>query len=41
MPSFVKRIDHIALVVEDMDKALTFWKEALGMQLSHMEEVAS
>jgi methylmalonyl-CoA/ethylmalonyl-CoA epimerase len=40
MPSFVKRIDHIALVVEDMDKALAFWKDALGMPLSHMEEVA-
>ena len=41
MSPFVKRIDHIALVVEDMDKALAFWKDALGMQLSHMEEVAS
>lgn len=41
MPSFVKRIDHIALVVKDMDKALEFWQEALGMQLSYMEEVVS
>lgn len=39
MPSFVKRIDHIALVVDDMDKALHFWNEGLGMELSHMEEV--
>lgn len=41
MPQFVKRIDHIALVVEDIDKALGFWNEALGMELSHMEEVPS
>ena len=41
MPQFVKRIDHIALVVEDIDKALDFWQEALGMKLSHMEEVPS
>ncbi len=41
MPSFVKRIDHIALVVEDMDEALGFWHEALGLPLSHMENVAS
>ncbi len=41
MPSFIKRIDHVALVVEDMDKALAFWKDALGMPLAHMEEVAS
>jgi methylmalonyl-CoA/ethylmalonyl-CoA epimerase len=39
MPSFVKRIDHIALVVEDMDKALGFWQEALGLPLSHVEDV--
>lgn len=41
MPSFVKRIDHIALVVKDMDQALGFWQEALGLPLSHMENVAS
>ncbi|MEX2142967.1 MAG: VOC family protein, partial [Anaerolineales bacterium] len=41
MPQFIKRIDHIALVVEDIDKALEFWQDALGMDLSHMEEVPS
>jgi methylmalonyl-CoA/ethylmalonyl-CoA epimerase len=41
MPNFVKRIDHIALVVDDIEKALGFWQEGLGMKLSHMEEVAS
>ncbi len=41
MPQFVKRIDHIALVVEDIEKALGFWQGSLGMTLSHMEEVPS
>ena len=41
MARFVKRIDHIALVVEDIDKALGFWQDALGLDLSHMEDVPS
>lgn len=39
MPPFVKRIDHIALVVEDIEKALGFWQDGLGMKLSHLEDV--
>lgn len=39
MPNFIKRIDHIALVVPDINKALSFWQDALGMTLSHMEDV--
>ena len=39
--SFVKKIDHIALVVDDIDEALAFWQDALGLQLSHMEDVES
>ena len=35
----VKRIDHVAILVEDMDKTLAFWREALGMELTHIEEV--
>jgi methylmalonyl-CoA/ethylmalonyl-CoA epimerase len=41
MPSFVKRIDHIAVVVKDLDQALDFWTGALGLDLSHVEEVPS
>jgi methylmalonyl-CoA/ethylmalonyl-CoA epimerase len=41
LPQFVKRIDHIALVVDDIDKALEFWQDGLGLKLSHMEEVTS
>lgn len=36
----IKRINHIAIVVPDIDEALAFWRDALGLDLSHMEEVA-
>lgn len=37
----VRRIDHIAIVVEDIDSALNFWEDALGLKVSHIEEVNS
>ena len=36
----VKRIDHIAVVVDDIENALAFWRDALGLELTHLEEVA-
>ena len=38
MPT-IKRIDHIAIVVEDIESALGFWRDALGLELEHVEEV--
>lgn len=38
MPN-IKRIDHIAIVVEDIDTALGFWRDALGLNLQHVEDV--
>jgi methylmalonyl-CoA/ethylmalonyl-CoA epimerase len=35
----IKRIDHIAIVVEDIDSALGFWSEALGLELDHVEDI--
>jgi methylmalonyl-CoA/ethylmalonyl-CoA epimerase len=35
----IKKIDHVALIVEDIDQALTFWQDALGIELSHREDV--
>ncbi len=35
----IKRIDHVALVVEDIESALSFWRDALGLELSHVEDV--
>jgi methylmalonyl-CoA/ethylmalonyl-CoA epimerase len=31
------KVDHIAVVVEDMDAALKFWQEALGLPLGGTE----
>ena len=35
----IKKIDHVAIVVEDIDNALGFWRDALGLELHHLEEV--
>ena len=37
----IKKISHVAIAVEDIDTALTFWRDALGIQLDHIEEVPS
>lgn len=39
MSRFVKKIDHIAVVVDDIDNALSFWRDGLGLELSHVEDV--
>jgi len=38
MPA-IKRIDHIAVVVDNLEAALAFWREALGMELDHTLDV--
>ena len=35
----IKRINHIAIVVDDIDTALTFWRDALGLKLDHIEDI--
>jgi methylmalonyl-CoA/ethylmalonyl-CoA epimerase len=35
----IKKIDHIAIVVPDIDAALMFWRDALGLELSHVEDM--
>jgi methylmalonyl-CoA/ethylmalonyl-CoA epimerase len=35
----IKRIDHIAVVVEDLDAALGVYRDALGMTLSHTDVI--
>lgn len=35
----IKNIDHIAIVVDDIDSALEFWQDILGLELDHVEEV--
>ncbi|HEU0295402.1 MAG TPA: methylmalonyl-CoA epimerase [Anaerolineales bacterium] len=35
----VKQINHVAVVVDDMEKALSFWRDALGMELHELRDV--
>jgi methylmalonyl-CoA/ethylmalonyl-CoA epimerase len=35
----IKKINHIGIVVSDIDGALDFWREALGLKLDHIEDV--
>ncbi len=35
----IRKINHIAIVVPDIDAALGFWRDALGLEPSHVEEV--
>jgi methylmalonyl-CoA/ethylmalonyl-CoA epimerase len=35
----IKKIHHIAIVVEDIEASLSFWRDALGLPLSHVENV--
>ena len=35
----VKQINHVAVVVQDMDKALSFWRDALGIELHEVRDV--
>jgi len=37
----VMRIDHIAVLVEDLDGPLSFWRDALGIELHHTQDVPS
>jgi methylmalonyl-CoA/ethylmalonyl-CoA epimerase len=37
--SSVIRIDHVAIVVDDIDNALHFWRDVLGLQVTHVEDV--
>jgi methylmalonyl-CoA/ethylmalonyl-CoA epimerase len=38
MPT-VKRIDHIAVVIQDVEAALAFWRDCLGIDYSHIEDI--
>ena len=37
----IKKINHVAIVVENIDDALTFWRDQLGLSLDHIENVPS
>ncbi len=35
----IERIHHVAVVVDDMEKALSFWRDALGISLHELRDV--
>lgn len=35
----IKSINHVAVVVNDMDSALSFWRDALGIDLHELRDV--
>ena len=39
--SQIKKINHVAIVVRDIDESLKFWATALGLELHHVEDVPS
>ena len=37
----IKGINHLAIVVQDLEQSLQFWQGTLGLRLDHVEEIAS
>ena len=35
----ISKINHIAIVVDDLESALEFWRDCLGMQLAQVKDV--
>ena len=35
------KINHVAIVVQDIDAALKFWEQTFGLELDHVEDVPS
>lgn len=35
----ITRIDHIAILVDDMQAPLSFWRDALGMEVTHVKDI--
>ncbi|HSO28159.1 MAG TPA: methylmalonyl-CoA epimerase [Anaerolineales bacterium] len=38
MPT-VKQINHVAILVEDLQAPLAFWRDALGLELTHVDNI--
>ncbi|MFA7407749.1 MAG: methylmalonyl-CoA epimerase [Anaerolineaceae bacterium] len=37
----IKKINHVAIVVRDIEESLMFWRDQLGLKLDHVEDVPS
>lgn len=36
-----KRLNHVAVIVSDLEQALHFWRDQLGLALDHVETISS
>jgi methylmalonyl-CoA/ethylmalonyl-CoA epimerase len=34
------KLDHIGIATKEIDAALTLWRDTLGLELDHREEIA-
>ena len=37
----ITKLNHVAIVVADIEGSLSFWRDALGLDLHHVEDVPS
>ncbi len=37
----IKKVNHVAIAVSDIEGALGFWRDALGLKVDHLEDVPS
>lgn len=37
----IKKINHVAIAIPDIDASLGFWRDALGLTVDHIEDVPS
>lgn len=37
----IKKINHVAIAIPDIDVSLGFWRDALGLTVDHIEDVPS
>jgi methylmalonyl-CoA/ethylmalonyl-CoA epimerase len=37
----IKKINHIAIAVKDVEETLKFWRDAMGLKVDHIEDVPS
>lgn len=37
----INKINHVAIAISDVDSSLTFWRDAMGLKVDHIEDVPS
>jgi hypothetical protein len=37
----ITKVNHVAIVVPEIDGALNFWRDGLGLMVDHIEDVPS